>query len=545
MAAEEAGATQQSTTDAKGPEHGDVLRIIAEVERSLGALRAQAGKSAGDKSSQDATAAESRQAALREALAGEVDRLKHEAERLGAERAKLLEHQTKIEAELAELRAACAVAEERARRAEEARQQAETAGIRSQIQRETDAIKALEAKLDDAQARATELERERNEAQHEVAVAVSKLTAVIKVTERHAIRENELETEVETLRAEVEAARKIERHGIRASDVAAVASAEEHVQQTLMPQLEAAAEFLRIRRARLNAIRQTLKRRTKAMRVLQQIYSAQPAILQAEAEAIATERAAVEAERLEVVAERKKLSDLRVEAERLITKARSRVSSARALAFAAVAVLAIAGAAWTSWHVAGIIAPVHSVASVELETTNRLTGAAVPDAMPIATWLQGVRGSDAFAGVVAAKLVDRGHQRTEADLAVKELATALQLESSGPTVRLTLRGGDPDRTVALLDAVVAAAVSEAARQPERKNDQIRLAVVGSEQEVGRTVVSRAMVLEDTTRLLRAGILFGMALTAAAGGAFLVARMLRAKRDAAPAAGAGTSPAAAH
>ena len=59
--------------------------------------------------------------------------------------------------------------------------------------------------------------------------------------------------------------------------------------------------------------------------------------------------------------------------------------------------------------------------------------------MPIATWLQGVRGSEAFAGVVAAKLVDRGHQRAEADLAVKELASALQLESSGPTVRLTLR----------------------------------------------------------------------------------------------------------
>ena len=54
-----------------------------------------------------------------------------------------------------------------------------------------------------------------------------------------------------------------------------------------------------------------------------------------------------------------------------------------------------------------------------------------------------------------------------------------------------------------------------------------------------------MVLEDTTRLLRAGILFGMALTAAAGGAFLVARMLRTKRDAAATAGAGTSPAAAH
>jgi hypothetical protein len=145
----------------------------------------------------------------------------------------------------------------------------------------------------------------------------------------------------------------------------------------------------------------------------------------------------------------------------------------------------------------------------------------------------------------AAKLVDRGHQRTEADLAVTQLASALQLESSGPTVRLTLRGSDPDRAVALLDAVVAAAVSEAARQPERKNDQIRLGVVGSAQELGRTVVSRAMVLEDTTRLLRAGILFGMALTAAAGGAFLVARMLRTKRDAASPTRAGASPAAAH
>lgn len=544
MGAEEAGRTQQTTTDAKGPEHGDVLRIIAEVERSLGALRAQAGKSADEKSAQDAAAAESRQAAIREALAEEVDRLKHEAERLGKERGALLERQTKIESELLELRAACAVAEERARRAEEARQQAETAGIRSQIQRETDAIKALEAKLEEAQSRAAELERERNEAQHEVAVAVSKLTAVIKVTERHAIRENELETEVETLRAEVEAARKIERHGIRASDVAAVASAEEHVQQTLMPQLAAAAEFLRMRRERLNAIRHTLKRRTKAMRVLQQIYSAQPAILQAEAEAIATERAAVEAERLEVVAEHKKLTELRLEAEQAVARARSRVTVARIFAFAAVAMLAVAGAAWTSWHVAGIVAPVHSVATVELETTDRLTGTVVSDASPVATWLKEVRTSDAFAGVVAAKLVDRGHQRTEADVKVKAIASSLQVEHDGPTIRLTLRGGDPERAVALLDAVVATAVSESARQPERRNDQIRLAVVGSAQELGRTVVSRAMVLEDSTRLLRAGVLFGMALTAAAGGIYLVSRTLRTRREAASTAGAGASPAAA-
>jgi hypothetical protein len=125
--------------------------------------------------------------------------------------------------------------------------------------------------------------------------------------------------------------------------------------------------------------------------------------------------------------------------------------------------------------------------------------------------------NDAFKGTVAGRLTDRGYSREDADRLVGPLGESLNVEHVGSSIRLTLRATGVDQSVALLDAFAAVAISESARQPERKSDQLRLTVLGAQQEVGRTVLAHGMLMKDETHLIRTGILFGMVLTLAGGG----------------------------
>ncbi|MEY3143750.1 MAG: hypothetical protein RLY21_2243 [Planctomycetota bacterium] len=528
-----ASTTAQKQAQSAAPEQKDVLRIIAEVERSLGALRARA-----DVGSQPDT---------QRLLVDEIERMKRELSRLGDERAQLLEKQLSLESQLASAHATRAVAEERARRAEESRSRFEQETLNSQISRETEFIKSLEARAAADHARADELERQCAEARHELAVAMSKLTAVLKITEKHAIRENELESEVESLRAEVEVARKIQREGhISLGDAP---ETQEQIQQTIMPRLAQIAGFLSVRKQRLVNLHNALKRRAQALRVLRQLYQAQPQILAEEAEAVSAERAALEQERVEFEAQRaaieKRAAELAVIETKLTRQNRvlSRVQHVGKVgSLVAAAMVLMAASAWMCWIVAASIAPKDAIATIELQTTTRGAAAAAADAAPIATWLTEMVGNDAFRGTVAGRLTDRGYSRDDADRLVGPLAETLNIEHVGSSIRLTLRATGVEQSVALLDAFAAVAISESARQPERNSDQLRLAVLGARQEVGRTVMAHGMLMKDETHLIRTGILFGMVLTLAGGGfAFFTLQTRRALIAASkPAAAVGES-----
>jgi hypothetical protein len=525
--------TAQKQAQSTAPEQKDVLRIIAEVERSLGALRARADAGS--------------QPDAQRLLVDEIERMKRELSRLGDERAQLLEKQLSLESQLASAHATRSVAEERARRAEESRARFEQETLNSQISRETEFIKSLEARAAADRARADDLERQCSEARHELAVAMSKLTAVLKITEKHAIRENELEGEVESLRAEIEIARKIQRDGyIPLGDAP---ETQEQIQQTIMPRLAQVAGFLSVRKQRLVNLHQALKRRAQALRVLRQLYQAQPQILAEEAEAISTERAALEQERTAFEAQRVAFEKRSAEFAAIETKLTrqnrtlSRVQRVGTVgSLVAAAMVLIAASAWMCWIVAASIAPKDAIATIELQATTRGADSITADAGPIATWLTEMLANDAFRGTVAGRLTDRGYSREDADRLVGPLGESLNVEHVGSSIRLTLRATGVDQSVALLDAFAAVAISESARQPERKSDQLRLTVLGAQQEVGRTVLAHGMLMKDETHLIRTGILFGMVLTLAGGGfVFFTMQTRRALAPAAkPAAPVGAS-----
>jgi len=535
MSAEDpASSATQKPIHTDAPEQKDVLRIIAEVERSLGALRARAD-------------AGSTQADTQRLLVDEIERLKREMSRLGDERSQLLEKQLALESQLASAHATRAVAEERARRAEESRTRFEQETLNTQISRETDFIKSLEARAAADHARADELERQCAEARQELAVAMSKLTAVLKITEKHALRSSELESEVESLRAEVAVARKLQRDGVIPLGDSAETQAQ--IQQTIMPRLAHVAEFLRVRKQRLVGLHQALKRRAQALRVLRQLYQAQPQILAQEAEAVTAERAMLEQERVEFNAQRAQLEkqaasvatlDARLKRQNRLLARVMHVGKVGAMVGAAMVLLA--SSAWMCWVVAAAIAPKDAVASVELQTANRVTEATLADAGPIATWLTEMLKNEAFRGTIAGRLTDRGYSRADADALVAPIAESVHVEHLGSSILLTMRGKGVDQSVALLDALVAVAISESARQPERAADQLRLTVLGARQELGRTVVSRGMLMKDETHLMRTGVLFGMVLTVAGGGFayFTLQTRRRIQAAAAPAAASGAS-----
>jgi hypothetical protein len=297
-----------------------------------------------------------------------------------------------------------------------------------------------------------------------------------------------------------------------------------------------------VRKQRLAGLHHALKRRGQALRVLRQLYQAQPQILAQEAEAVTSERAALEQERAEFDAKyaqlQQKSAEVSSHEQRLRRQNRwlSRILHVSKVgAMVGAAMVLLAASAWMCWVVAAAIAPKDAVASVELQTTTRGADAAPADAGPIATWLTTMVTNEAFRGTVAGRLADRGYSRTDADALVAPLAESLHVEHLGSSILLTMRGKGVDQSVALLDAIVAVAISESARQPERAADQLRLTVLGARQETGRTVVSRGMLMKDETHLLRTGILFGMVLTVAGGGFAYFTLQTRRRLQPAPAA----------
>jgi hypothetical protein len=501
MPAEESASPTQNPSHNDSREQRDVLRIIADVERSLGALRARAD-------TDRATSAEQR------LLLEEVERLKSECTRLTEERSQIREKSLRLENELAAAESTRVMAEERARRAEEARIRIELEAANTQFNKETDLVKSLEGRIAAERNRADELEKQWNETRQELAIAMSKLTAVLKVAEKHALHANELEATVEALRAEVETARKLQREAVNGSGD--VPLAEEHINQTIVPRLSQVAGFLKVRKDRLVNVHRALKRRMQAMRMLRQLYSAQPAILAAEAEAISKQRASLEAERAELAAEKAEVVALHEKATRSLQLFAQLTGISRALALGSLATALLAGAAWLSWMAAAAIAPKDAVATVELQTTTRGADSAAANSEPIAVWLKTMTSNPAFLGTVAGRLADRGYAREEADTLVAPIAEYLHIDDTGSGLVLTMRGRGVEQTVALLDAFTAVAISESAKQPERDADQIRLTVLAAKQEVGRTVVARGMLMKDETHLARAGLIFAMCATLGGG-----------------------------
>lgn len=528
MPAEESASPTQNPSQGDPKEQKDVLRIIADVERSLGALRARAD-------TDRTTSAEQR------ALIEEVERLKSECARLSEERSQIREKSMRLENDLAAAESTRLMAEERARRAEEARIRIELDAANTQFNKETDLVKSLEARISSERTRAEDLEKQWNETRQELAIAMSKLTAVLKVAEKHALHANELEAQVEALRAEVETARKLQREAAIASGDAPLA--EEQIQQTIMPRLSQVAGFLKVRKERLIGVHRALKRRMQAMRMLRQLYSAQPAILAAEAEAIKKQRADLEEERASLEAEKARLIALHEKVARSQRFVARLTGFSKAAAFAALATALFVGAAWMSWITAAAIAPKDAVATVELETTTRGATSEPAEAKPITAWLESMTSNPAFLGTVAGRLADRGYARHQADAMVAPITERLHIDDTGSGITLTLTGRGVEQTVALLDAFVAVAISESARQPERDADQLRLTVLAAKQEIGRTVVARGMLMKDETHLTRAALIFTMCLTLAGGAVAYLAysrrKSGRRATDVGPAGGANT------
>jgi hypothetical protein len=88
MPAEESASPTRSPSDKEPREQKDVLRIIADVERSLGALRARADA---DKTTSDE----------QRALLEQVERLKAECAKLGEEKTQIREKAIRLETKLA------------------------------------------------------------------------------------------------------------------------------------------------------------------------------------------------------------------------------------------------------------------------------------------------------------------------------------------------------------------------------------------------------------------------------------------------------------
>jgi hypothetical protein len=528
MPAEESASPTRSPSDKEPREQKDVLRIIADVERSLGALRARAD-------------ADNTVSGEQRALLEEVGRLKAECSKLGEEKTQIREKAIRLETQLAAAESTRAVAEDRARRAEEARIRVELEATNTQFNKEAEHIKALEERIAAERGRGDELERQSTETKQELAIAMSKLAAVLKVAEKHALHANDLEAQVEALRAEVETARKLQREGALALGGAPLAEAE--IQETIMPKLAQVAGFLRIRKERLVLVQRALKRRVQAMRMLRQLYSAQPAILAAEAEALAKQRATLEEERATLTNEKAVLVALEKKVAREINLRARLMVYARIAAVVAFAAAFLAGAAWASWMTAASITPKSAVATVELQTTTRGAASTPAQSEPIAKWLEEMLANPAFLGTVAGRMSDRGYPREDADALVRPLAEHLHIDDTGTGLIMTLRGTGVEQTVALLDAVTAVAISESARQPERQADQLRLTVLGARQEVGRTVVARGMLMKDETHLVRTGLIFSMCVTLAGGAAFFLMRRQRGDGTAAAKGALAPSPAA--
>jgi hypothetical protein len=177
----------------------------------------------------------------------------------------------------------------------------------------------------------------------------------------------------------------------------------------------------------------------------------------------------------------------------------------------ALASMALSVAAFVSWQLAGAAFPEKSRASVELVASSRAPEAKQDgevDAKPLADEVTAALSTDAFMGVVAGRISDRGRSHTEASALAADLSSRVTLAQEGSTIRLSLQGESTDDTVATLDAIATSAMAELNRRPERRSDFLRVGIANARQEVGRTVFSHAETIADPARIWRAGAILG-------------------------------------
>ncbi len=499
--------------------HTDVLTLIEDVERSLNRLREQAGDEAARAKDADQLEVQVQDLASKNAaLETDATALETELSELHEERATLLERHLYLESQLASSRAMCADAETRLQRAHDECTRVEAAALLSQLSMQSQLTSTLEERALAAEA------------------AHRELSAKIQTLER----------EIETARVEAASiaaanAAEVESSAItfEQSDETDIAlAAEARIQQLVLPkltQLAQAAAFLRTRKNRLAAVRQGLRHRSAALRVLRQIYStprldaglepcadaavASPSMLVGELQG---DRLAIAQERQELV----ELRDILAASEDRLSR---RAHASRFFGTTAIVTLFMSVSGALSWHAAGVLAPPTILAHVELQVTSRAPESQQPaavDATVVGAWLRESLTNDTFIGAVSSRLSDRGRLRAESEELAANLSDRASVEVDGSTIRVSLRGDGAETTVATLDAIATTAYVEANRSPERRSDQLKIGIANATREVGRTVFSHAEAITDHSRVMRAGMVFGAftAIASLLAGAFwLIAR----------------------
>jgi|GEM_PF-1467250 len=323
--------------------------------------------------------------------------------------------------------------------------------------------------------------------------------------------------------------------------------AEERVTALLQPKLEQlaqAASFLRIRRERLTALRLGLKRKSRALKATHH------APASAGGFASTGSSTAIDAERAELARERQEILDLRVMLHASEESVARRAVGNRFLTLATLCSAMLGLATLCAWHVSGAVVSAPVLATVDLEVSSRMqenrfefknepkadTGAPAAEgtvgpnpagdaaapaeaaalAAPIATLIQERISDPVWAGLVSARLAERGRTRAESDALVQDLAKRVAVSAEGGSVHLSLRGEGELATRTTLDAIAMTAVNEANRDPARRADYLRVGIANAKQEVGRTVFSVADTLPDPQRWGRAGAILGMTTLVAIG-----------------------------
>jgi hypothetical protein len=525
--------------------HEDVLALIAEVESRLSNMR----ETVREQSEDDVS------------LTREHARLTREVGILEEERARVLERQCALESQLAAVRASHAEAEARAAsffsQSEHWKGEVERleAACERTLVESRDARTALSTELLlEFERRASEQERRATEMAEALEVARADALALAGEVERLEQLEQRLGALTEEraqLQNQLESARAAKtadsgefaaevKAGQQPSEEEIACAAEARIQQLMAPkvaQLAQAAAFLRKRKERLAALRAGLRSRARALRTLRQIY-AQPrldagmtegsrddstmlhsvanaaACTEASASATIAATAAsssVATEREALAVERQELVDLRAvlaASERALER---RAQGTRLGTTCALASMALSVAAFVSWQLAGAAFPEKSRASVELVASSRAPEAKQDgevDAKPLADEVTAALSTDAFMGVVAGRISDRGRSHTEASALAADLSSRVTLAQEGSTIRLSLQGESTDDTVATLDAIATSAMAELNRRPERRSDFLRVGIANARQEVGRTVFSHAETIADPARIWRAGAILG-------------------------------------
>ena len=485
--------------------HTDVLTLIEDVERSLNRLREQAGDEAARAKDADQLEVQVQDLASKNAaLETDATALETELSELHEERATLLERHLHLESQLASSRAMCADAETRLQRAHDECTRVEAAALLAQLSMQSQLTSTLEERALAAEAAHRELSAKIQTLERVETARVE--AALIAAASIAAANAGEAESTA------------INCEQFDETDIALAAEA--RIQQMVLPklmQLAQAAAFLRTRKNRLAAVRQGLRHRSAALRVLRQIYSTPR--LDAGLEPCANAAVAspsmlvgeMQGDRLAIAQERQELVELRDILAASEDRLSRRAHASRFFGTTAIVTLFMSVSGALSWHAAGVLAPPTILAHVELQATSRApesqqTGAV--DATVVGAWLRESLSDDTFIGAVSSRLSDRGRLRAESEELAANLSDRASVEVDGSTIRVSLRGDGAETTVATLDAIATTAYVEANRSPERRSDQLKIGIANATREVGRTVFSHAEAITDHSRVMRAGMVFG-------------------------------------